>query len=227
MRAFIVLIALTAVACGPRAESATETVAACDALEFTGALNPVECSMDAGGETLRVTYAQPAEGVAVGNISVDVLSEDAAVRQTMLEPEVVQYFAPLIQDIDGDGRADILIPREGGNVNASYGVWIFNGERGVYERVGDVTGVSFDRTSDGLVAVSARSSAIEWAVAFFKLDEGGLHPMATVRVTAPQGRSSEPGCALDEAPGLRDLNLTQEEAQARFCAEPAAQVFAP
>lgn len=227
MRGAFVLIALMAAACGPRAESVTETVVSCDEVTFSGTLHPTVCTLDVGGETLRATYAQPLDGVRFGNISVDVLGEDGAVRQTMLEPEVVQYFAPLIQDIDGDGRADILIPREGGNVNFTYGVWVFSGERGVYERLGDVTGVDFDRTSDGLVAVSARSSAVEWAVAFFKLDEGGLHPMVTVRVTAPREDATAPSCVIDEAPGLRDLNLTQEEAQGRFCAEPAAQVFEP
>jgi hypothetical protein len=223
-----VTAALAATACGPRADGASaEPLQPCSAIELTGAIVEATCGLEAGGQALRVAFTPAAVEAAGGNVTIDVLNDDGSVAQTMLEPEVSEHLTPSVDDVDGDGRADILIPRVSGNVNTEYGVWIFNGERGVYERVGDISGVSVERTSDGLIAVPARSSAIEWAIAFYKLDEGGLHPMATVRVTAPEGRSNEPGCALDEAPGLRDLNLTQEAAQARFCAEPAAQVFAP
>lgn len=212
--------------CSPPAQPVETTdIPGCDEMEFSGALEAGECQLTAGENVLHVKFAPLAAGAQAGMITADVLNEDGAVVQTMLEPDVAQYYAPSVQDVDGDGRADVLIAREGGGANSSHAVWIFNGERGVYERVGDVTGVSIERTGDGLIAVPTRSSAVAWEVAFYRLDEGGLHPIATVAVEAPVGRSTEPGCTLIALPGLRDLNLTEEAAHERFCAEPAAQVF--
>lgn len=203
----------------------TTDIVPCADWEETTAAEPGECQLEAGGQTLHVKFQPVAAGAETGSVSIDVLGEDGAVVQTMLEPDVSEYIAPVVQDVDGDGRADVLAARVSGNVNTEYGVWIFNGERGVYERVGDISAVEIERTSDGLIATQARSSAVSWNVAFYKLDEGGLHPMASIYVTAPETPGGAPSCAVDEAPGLRDLNLTERAARERFCAEPAAQVF--
>jgi hypothetical protein len=228
IRALISLIAVSMAACGPRAESASgEPLQPCANIEFTGEIVETQCGLEASGQVVRVSFAPAADEGVGGNVIIDVLNDDGLIAQTFLEPEISEHRSPSIEDIDGDGRADILIPRATGNVNTDYAVWIFNGERGAYERAGDVSGASVQRTSDGLIVVPARSSAVEWVVAFYKLDEGGLHPAASVTVTAPEGRSTDPTCALTEAPALRDLNLTEAAARVRFCAEPAAQVFTP
>lgn len=219
-----VLAALVSCSPAPQPVETTDIVPCVD-IEPGRGLEPGECQLEASGQVLHVKFQPLAAGAAVGAMSIDVLGEDGAVAQTMLERELTEYIAPTVQDIDGDGRADILAARETGNVNTTYGVWIFNGERGVYERVGDVSGVEIERTTDGLIAVPARSSATAWSVAYYKLDEGGLHPMVTVGLEAPAGRSTEPGCTLEASPGLRDLNLTEQTARERFCAEPASQVF--
>lgn len=215
-----------AAACNPAPQPVETTdIAGCDEIELSGALEPAECQLTAGEDVLHVRFEPLAAGTQLGAINIEVLKQDGAVAQTMLEPEVSEYRAPTVEDVDGDGRADVLIARETGAVNTTHAVWIFSGERGVYERVGDISGVSIERTADGLIAVPARSSAAAWNVTFYKLDEGGLHPMVTVAVEAPAGRGNEAGCTLAESPGLRDLNLTEGAARERFCAEPAAQVF--
>lgn len=228
MRA-VLATAVALAACSPR-QAETVALQQCSEVEFsTGALEATDCFFEVGGEQFNVRYAELAEGVQAGTINVEVLGEDGVVVQTLQEPEVSEYLQLGAEDVDGDGRIDLLIPRVSGNVNTEYGVWIYNGERARFERVGEVSGVQIERTSDGLIAVPARSSAASWNVAFYELDEGGLHPMATIRVDGEEAAdgSIRSTCAIEEAPGLRDLNLTQAAAETKFCAEPSAAVFGP
>jgi hypothetical protein len=222
----MLLIAALA-ACAPRTPEVAVSAPSCATIEISGELQPGVCQMDVSGRTLLVNFAPIAAGADNGNVSIDVLGDDGGVTQTMLESDVSIYQAPTIQDIDGDGRADILVPRAVGNVNLVSGVWIFDGRRGVFERVGEVTGVSVERTVDGYVAAPARSSAGAGNVAFYWLDADGLHPLLTLAIEAPAGRSTEPLCNIIGAPGLAQPDISETEARTKFCAEPAAQVFTP
>lgn len=221
--------ALTLAACSQQAaQPFASNLRPCDELELSGALTPAACQMQSSGQTLRVTYADLAAGTQAGAVSIDVLGQDGQVVQTLLEADVPEYMPLSLQDVDGDGRADILVPRVSGNVNTEYGVWIYDGTR--YRRVGDVSGVEVERTADGLIAVPARSSAISWNVRYYRLDESGLRHLVTAQIDGleqlPNG-SVRSTCAISEAPGLADLDLSDRAAQERFCAEPASQVFAP
>lgn len=223
---------LLAAACGERQAHPADAAALQPCAEANrtrgGDLTPGQCRLESSGQTLRVTYADLAAGTQAGAVSVDVLRDDGQVAQTLLESDVPEYLTPQLQDIDGDGRADILIPRVLGNVNFEWGVWIYDGAR--YRRVGELSGVEVERTADGLIAVPARSSASSWNVRYYRLDESGLHHLATAQIDGleqlPNG-SVRSTCSLPEAPGLADLNLSQRAAQERFCAEPASQVFGP
>lgn len=224
------IMGLALAACAPQTSAPGEDLSAvqpCADVAPSDALTASECAMQAQGQTLLVKFAPLAAGASFGMVTIDVLNERGDVVQSMSEPDVSQYIPPTIEDVDGDGRADLLVTRETFNANATSGVWIYNGERGVYERAGQINGVGFERTEDGLIAVPARSSATEWDVTYYKLDEGGLHELLTVEVTAPSGRSTEPSCGLATTPGLRELGLSEVQARTRFCAEHAAQVFAP
>ncbi len=231
MRAIVLAAALALIACAQQAPqtlaSNLQPCADADARR-TGELTPGECQLQSSGQTLRVTYADLAAGTQAGAISVDVLGDDGQVAQTLLEADVPEYLTPELQDVDGDGRADILIPRVQGNVNTEYGVWVYDGAR--YRRVGDISGVEVERTADGLIAVPARSSCCSWNVRYYRLDESGLHHLVTAQIDGeeqvPNG-SVRSTCSLSEAPGLADLNLSERAAQERFCGEPASQVFGP
>lgn len=233
MRALVIsFAALLGASCAQQpATSAAANLPACgENGSPNGELLESECQMQATGETLHVKFAALAAGVQSGTVSVDVLGENGAVSQTLVEPEVSEYLAPTIEDVDGDGHGDVLIARESGNVNVAWGVWIFNRERGRYERVGDVSGVEIQRTSDGYIAVPARSGAAEWNVAFYRLDESALAPLVTVNIEATDvtedGHVTRQTCTIEDAPGLTTLHLTRDAARAKFCAEPAAEVFA-
>lgn len=226
MRYAVFAMAVMALGCTPSPQTVETTdIVPCAETEISGALTPSECQIEVSGQVLYVNFQPLAAGAATGAVAIDVLGEDGAVAQTMLESDVSQYLAPTIQDIDGDGRADILVPRETGNANTLYGVWIFNGARGAYDRVGQIEAVGIERTSDGLIAAAGRSSATSWAINFYKLDENGLRPMVNISVTAPAREGGAPGCALETTPGLGELGISDEAARDRFCAEPAAQVF--
>jgi hypothetical protein len=226
----VALCALLSVGCAPGGEVADIAgMHSCSELLLdTGELQPGECQLAAGGQILRVRYSDP-QGAAGGNVSVDVLNERNAIVQTLLEENVSEYLAPSVQDIDGDGRADILIGRESGNVNTTFGVWIYSGERNGFQRVGEVSGYDLARTADGLIAVPARSGAALRNVAFYRLDETGLTPVATVQLSARELPSGDVSwtCDLSDAPGIELIGLGSEAAEARFCAEPVVTGESP
>jgi hypothetical protein len=198
----------------------------CGSLERAEDLTPAECRMEAGGQTLHVTFAQVPAGADGGNVAVDVLGADGRVTQSLLETNVSEYIMPAVQDIDGDGRADILIPRVTGNVNTEWGVWINAGS--AYRRAGEISGVEVRRTADGYIAAPARSSCCSWNVRYYTLDQAGLHDLATVYVEGQEELADghvRSTCTLAEAPGISAINLDERGAREKFCAEPASQVF--
>lgn len=222
----VLILALGLAACAQNAP--LEATQACAEHEFTGEYIERTCTIVANDETLRVRYSPVAEGAQGGAVSVDVLSENGAVLQTMLESDVSEYLPPSVQDVDGDGRGDVLIARERGNVNTASGVWVFSGDAGAYRRVGEISGVDITNTADGYVAVPSRGGAAMWNVAFYQLDASGLHMLASVNVEGEElaGGQIRSICALLDAPGITRVGLSTEQAEAKFCTEPAAQVFA-
>jgi len=229
MRVALLACALALCACsqagGPRPVAAAE-LQPCGSLERAEDLTPAECRMEAGGQTLHVTFAQVPSGADGGNVAVDVLGADGRVTQSLLETNVSEYIIPSVQDIDGDGRADILIPRVTGNVNTEWGVWVNTGS--AFRRAGEISGVEVQRTADGYIAAPARSSCCSWNVRYYTLDEGGLHDLVTVSVEGqeelPNGRVRST-CTLSESPGLAALHLDARAGRDKFCAEHASQVF--
>jgi hypothetical protein len=186
-----------------------------------------ECRLDAAGQTMRVSFSPMVEGVG-GTVTIDVLNADGAVAQTIVEEGVSQYLAPTVQDVDGDGRADILVARETGNVNTAYGIWIFSGDRNVFRRVGEVSGYDIARTQEGLIAVQARSGAALRNVAFYQLNTDGLVHIATVELEAREGGETVRwSCRLSDAPGAAALGLAADAAEQRFCADPMVAGAAP
>lgn len=195
---------------------------------MSGELTPGECRLEASGQTLHVRFAELAAGMQSGNVSIDVIGSDGQVYQTVLESDVSEYRAPSVQDVDGDGRGDILIPLMTGNVNTDYAVWLYSGADGRFERVGAVSGVEIKRTDEGYVAVPARSGAASWTVSFFRLDQEGLHPLVTLQIDGEEvGGAIRSTCTVLEGDGLAAIGLNERAAQEKFCAEPAAQVFGP
>ncbi len=227
-RTIFAVAAIVLAACAQPAHTAGEALQPCAALQMSGELTPGECRLEASGQTLHVRFAELAAGMQSGNVSIDVIGSDGQVDQTVLESDVSEYRAPSVQDVDGDGRGDILIPLMTGNVNTDYAVWLYSGADGRFERVGAVSGVEIKRTDEGYVAVPARSGAASWTVSFFRLDQEGLHPLVTLQIDGEEvGGAIRSTCTVLEGDGLAAIGLNERAAQEKFCAEPAAQVFGP
>lgn len=186
------------------------------------------CKLEADGRALHVAFTPAAEGVATGSVTVDVLTPDGDATQVLAENDVSEYLMPGVEDVDGDGHDDVLIARESGNVNTAYAIWRFDPETERFVRIGEISGVERVRTSEGFLAVPARSGAASWVVGFYRFDPGELTPLASVTVNAEgneQGEVTSTTCALEAFPGAETMGIAAPEAEAKFCAEPAAQVF--
>jgi hypothetical protein len=208
--------ALTLAACG-KAETAGEAGA-------DGWKHP-DCRMmltDSSGLAIEARYTKAEDDST--KVTVQVVQPGDATLQTIEETMGNTFNGITSQDIDADGKADLLLPLETGNVNTTWAVWRQEDE-GKFRRAGELSGVSIERTADGYLAVPARSSANAWSVAFSRLDGGVLFPVATAEVTATLGANGEPDPGKTECAVLYDsqtagIGLSLDEARTKFCAEP-------
>lgn len=222
----IATIAFAALAaCSPKQETAEATVAACGGDAAPAAAQTCDIRTDA--TTYRVKFG-PAPKAGAGTVAVDVLVGHDAVGQTLNETGVSAYSYPKLEDVDGDGKADILIARDGGAANQTIAFWRQK-EDGGFARVGEVNGVTLTKTADGFLAVPARSSAAEWLITFYRVDEAALAKLGALTVKAEktdaEGKVLDSSCTLTDDSGIGALDMTDKAAEQKFCAEPAAQVF--
>lgn len=221
---------LTLLACAPDVQRvATSALPRCDELELTGELTPRDCQLQTAGQTLRVSYTPLAAGTAVGAVSIEVIGDHDQVQQVLLEPDVPQYLPVTSEDIDGDGRADIRIERERGAANTASALWVYSGAGARYERAGQISSVAIERTADGFIAAPSRSNAATWSIPFYRLSDIGLVPLAIVEVRGEElaGGGVRTTCRLVEGSGLPAIDLSEREAEEKFCAEPVAEAFGP
>ncbi len=207
-------------ACAPQAQAPADPLAALAVCEAAPETPQSECKVEADGVRLHVRLGDTA--------SAEVIGADGAVTQTLAESGAAQPIAPWIEDVDGDGHADVVMPLIAGNANIEAALWRFDPATNAFVRLGEVSGVARVLTADRYLAVPSRGGAASWEVSFYRFDPAALTPLATVEVTADgddQGRATNVQCRLGEAPGIASLNLTPAAAQTKFCAEPAARVF--
>jgi hypothetical protein len=181
-------------------------------------------SSDTSQFMFEVRYGQPVGGKTP--VTIQVVETGDATLQTISEHVSGDAGVPHAEDIDGDGYAELLVPLETGTVNTSYAIWLMPAGARQFIRVGEVSAVDFKHTDSGYIAASARSSANEWAVQFFKLtDEPKLVPVLTADVTARGTPDKITGveCHIMDDGGMKDLKLTPKAAEAKFCAESAVK----
>jgi hypothetical protein len=155
-------------------------------------------------------------------VAVQIVAPGDATLQTIDETMGNTFNGLTQQDIDEDGKSDLLLPLETGNVNTTWAVW--RQEDGPsFRRAGELSGISIERTADGFIATPARSSANAWGVEFWRLDGGILFPVATAEVTAEITGDGKPGkveCAVLYDGDIAGIGLPPAEAEKKFCAEP-------
>lgn len=174
---------------------------------------------DASGLAIEARYA-PAEDEST-QVTAQVVQPGDATIQEIVELMGATFNGPTIEDFDKDGKADILLPLETGNVNTTWAVWRqIEGHK--FVRVGEPSGVSINKTDSGYIAVQGRSSAAEYFVDFYRLESDTLKLALTVRVTADAEGDAVTSvtCTLESPNEQIPGGLSAEAAKAQFCAEP-------
>lgn len=154
-------------------------------------------------------------------ISVQVMAGDwpgQLIEETVAEEQAL----PMLQDINGDGRYDLLIARETGDVNTVKAIWLAGEGGRAYTRLGEIAGIGHRSTAQGLLAVPARSGAAAVEVAFYRVEPTALTEVAVVTVLAEPGPTGAmvQTCALTR--GSKGETQADRQMQDRLCAEPEA-----
>lgn len=174
---------------------------------------------DNSGLAIEARYA-PAEDESI-EVTVQVVQPGDTTVQEFKERMGNTFNGPNVKDFDGDGKADVLLPLETGNVNTTWAVWRqVDGPK--FVRVGEPSGVSVVKTESGYIAVQGRSSAADYYVSFFKLLPEELKPVLTIEVSGEgePGKVTKVDCVLSDDGGLAGTGLTDAAAEKEFCAEP-------
>lgn len=176
---------------------------------------------DQSGMAVEARYT-PAEDDST-EVAVQVVAPGDATVQTFSERMGNTFNGPELVDFDKDGKVDIKLPLETGNVNTSWALWR-QGADGKFVRIqaDDVSGVSLEKTASGYIATQGRSSAAEYYVSFYTLTGDKLNPVATVRVIGKGDPDKVTGvdCIVDAEDGPLGEGLTPDAAEAKFCQEP-------
>ena len=173
---------------------------------------------DTSGLAIEARYI-PAEDEST-EVKVQVVQTGDATIQEIVERMGNTFNGPNLEDFDKDGKTDILLPLETGNVNTTWAAWR-QLDAGKFVRVGEPSGVSIVKTASGYIATAARSSANEWSISFYKLEGDALEPIATADITAEGEPDKITGttCDVTDDGGVAAAGLTVDTAKAQFCAE--------
>ncbi|MFZ2031803.1 MAG: hypothetical protein WAU68_15940 [Vitreimonas sp.] len=232
---FAVLAALCT-ACGgaPASRSATQSLAgvpACgdgDIAPPNDPNNPFkarQCKIEQGRQRMLVHFvAAPADNADRGTIIVDVLGADGAIRQSITETNIDEYYDPVAVDFDRDGHLDLEILHEGGVANEDMALWRFNPGVNQFQRIGEVSGFGVQRTADGYLSVANRSGAGEYGVEFYRLDGSSLTLLLSLSLEGDD--ADHVTCTIAErGPAFASLNMNDAALRTKFCADPSTRLF--
>ncbi len=215
------LIAL--IACTPKAETPPEAIAlaSCTDAQAAGGTQLSEltaCRLDvgSGGRSFLVSSSAQVEGE--GTLRAELIAADGASLQVIEEPVTGFYSYPYLEDLSGDGAADLMVPQIAAMVNTGYALWL-QGSDGTFSRAGELSGFTIALGEDGLISASGRSSASEWETSYFSLDNGTLTEVAAV-VNRPD---PEEGETASDLPACEVIRAAEGVDTARFCAAPGAE----
>jgi len=224
------------IACTPKAEAPAEAPAAAEEAAAAPASLPTcaeaeaasggqlamltPCRLDLGeGRSAVISSADMSEGD--GLLRAEITGADGASLQVIEEEAIGVYNYPYLEDLTGDGLADLMLPQLTGMVNTSYALWV-QGADGLFSRAGELGGFDITLGSDGLIAASGRSSAAEWETGYYSFENGALKEIAVV-VTRADFEEGEPASELPACEVIRSADGVDI---APFCqpdAEPPAE----
>ncbi len=190
-----------------------------DALNDRGQADCALDSDDGSGLILNVKYGAPKDGDEYGEAQIEIktAAADGTAQQTITETSEFVYGFPTLQDLDGDGRNELLVPLMTGNVNTVYAVWRGTPETHEYTRAGEISGVSFEAKNNGMFSASSRGSAASWATSYYKFIDGNITNIATAMIELPDSEDGVEKCTVRDDGGLALIDLTLAQAQDKFC----------
>lgn len=119
------------------------------------------------------------------------------------------YAYPQLLDVNGDRRADLIIPRSTDAVNVVYALWIQQAD-GDFVHLGEMTGAEIALTDGGIIAASCRTGVSDWETAYYRATADALQELALVKASGSKPPRRGGRCEiLRLAPGLE---------AGRFCA---------
>ncbi len=134
------------------------------------------------------------ETESMGILRAELSGEGGLSLQVIEETASGAFNYPYVEDLTGDGAADLMMPLMTGNVNTNYAMWV-QGADGLFTRAGELSGVGISLAPNGFISAAGRSSAVEWETQYFRVTEGALEEVAAV-VNRGEPEPGEP--PLDE-----------------------------
>ncbi|MEB3031990.1 flagellar hook assembly protein FlgD [[Mycobacterium] nativiensis] len=178
--------------------------------------------------------------------TVPELPKPRAVKVTVRDPggEVVQTIDELLepsspgpvgwQDVDGDGREELIIPIArhlfNGNPNTRFAVWRAPGDRMHFERT-QMVGQAVYPSGDGYLV--SNGGAVDSRDLTFYLPTGAGYTLVVVLTI--EAEEVDPGtrrvltvsCRAHQEDGLHAVDMDVYQAEDTFCASPAAAAIWP
>lgn len=237
--AFAIIIAATVC---PSAVADPKNLPACP--YTVTAINPntqlahPDCRLHAGdrvGLSFDVTYWTVPEAPGPRAAKVVVTDATGAAVQTideMLEPSSPSGVG--LQDLDGDGRQEVIIPMAqhvlNGSPNTRFSVWRAVGDSTHFERT-QMLGQAAYFSGDGYVVANGGSPSSR-DLTFYLPTAAGFTLVVVLTIEAEQ---VDPGtqrvltvsCRAHQEDGLHAIDMDVFQAQDTFCASPAARAIWP
>jgi hypothetical protein len=194
-----------------------------------------DCRMHSGSLDFAVTYWTTPELAAPRAVKVTAADPSGAAVQTideLLEPSSPGGVG--LQDIDGDGRDELIIPIAqhlfNGSPNTRFSVWRAPGDRLHFERT-QMVGQAVYPSGDGYLVTNG--GALDSRDLTFYLPTGAGYTLVVVltieaeQVDPNTHRVLTVTCRAHQEDGLHAVDMDVWQAEDTFCASPAAKSIWP
>lgn len=148
-------------------------------------LSGTECGLNlsnVAGAHVLVKYGQKDEENYTRPVTMDVISASGEKTQTIIAQTEEDYNLARLQDLNGDGVEEILLPLLTGNVNTAYAVWHRQSAEVAFVKAGEISGVSFESVEPDYFKTTGRASAASWVVTLERFEGDTIKTVTTAEI---------------------------------------------